>query len=326
MKNNVLKYSVLACAAALLFVSCDEFPPVNYSTPDTSKVYTDADFPGVEFTSIADLKAMYRNSPVDLGSGIYIKGQVISSDRDGNLYRTMYIEDDTGGIEIKMGTRNLYNEYKMGQWIYVDCNGLTIGTYGGMVQLGYKAAEGSSYDTAYIDIQYIIDTHIFKGEKDTVEPIVIPFSDITNTDYYGRYVTVENLVYGNEVFVIIYDDNDNSNYLSGTNTFGITTWSITEAGFSRYMEDGFNGYIAEADRDSYSPSAYNLSQYFYSSGDTSRRTALQIRTSGYARFADYEIPEAIRNGAVVNVTGILTVYSSNHQFLLNTDSDVVLAE
>ncbi|MCD8312616.1 MAG: DUF5689 domain-containing protein, partial [Bacteroidales bacterium] len=320
MKNTV-KYLAIAFLAGIFCMACDEFPPVHYSEPDPEKIYTDADFPISDFMTIADLKALYTNTPVDILTDVYIKGQVISSDEDGNLYRTMYIQDETGGIEIKMGTRNLYNEYKMGQWIYVWCKGLSIGNYGGMVQLGYKADESSSYDTAYIDVQYIIDTHIFKGVKGTIEPIEISASDITDSRYIGSYVTVPNMQYSNQVFVILYDDNDNSLYLSGTNTYGLTTWSITEVGFSRYMQDGFGGAIAEEDRSSYSPSAYNLSQYFNPVGDT--RTYLQIRTSGYARFADYQIDQRILDGATVNLTGILTKYNSNNQFLLNTDSDVV---
>ncbi len=321
MKRNTIY--LFAIAAAMLCAACDEFPPVNYDDPDPAKTYTDADFAGVIFTTIADLKAMYVRTPVDLGSGIYIKGQVISSDQDGNLYRTLYIQDETGGIEVKMGTRNLYNEYKMGQWLYIDCNGLTIGSYGGMIQVGYKSAAGSSYETAYIDIQLLIDTHIFKGKQDTIEPQVITSADITNEDMFGMYVTVPNMTYGNEIFTILYDDNDNSLYLSGRNTYGITTWAITSAGFERYMErDRFGGAVSASDVNNYSPSFYNVSQYFYSSD----KVDLQVRTSGYARFADYEIDPEIIAGATVNLTGILTYYNGNNQFLLNQVSDVVIVE
>ncbi len=318
MKN--IRFWALALVAAFLTIGCDEFPPVSYDDPDEEKVYTDSDFPGVTFTTIAELKAMYVNTPVDLGSGIYLKVQVTSSDRQGNLYRTMYIQDETGGMELKMGTRYLYNDYKQGQWLYIDCQHLTIGAYGGMLQLGYKSAD-SSYETAYIDIQYIIDTHIFKGAEDTIEPQVITSSQITDTDYIGRYVTVKGLTYGNQIFTILYDDNDNSTYLS-SGTYGVTTWAINEIGFARYMaKDRFGGAIAESEVGNYTASSYSVSQYF-----NVNNVDLQVRTSGYARFADTEIDEEILNGATVNLTGILTKYNNNNQFLLNDLDGVEIAD
>ncbi len=323
MKNTIfIRIWVLSLALfAFAFTACDEFPPVSYDDPQIHKVYTDEDFPGVIFTSIADLKAMYTNTPVDFGPGVWVKAQIVTSDREGNFYRSMYIQDETGAIELKMGTRNLYNEYKMGQWIYVHCTDLTIGNYGGMIQLGYKSAT-SQYETAYIDVQYIIDTHIFKGAEDTIEPILITSKEITDSDYYGRYVTIKGLTYGNRVFTILYDDDDNSTYLNKTNgNYGITTWAIDENGFARYMaRDRFGGALSESEAKNYSPSCYNVSQYFY----TSDNVALQVRTSGYSRFADTEIDPAIIDGALTDFTGILTYYSSNNQFVLNDLDGVVM--
>lgn len=43
---------------------------------------------------------------------------------------------------------------------------------------------------------------------------------------------------------------------------------------------------------------------------------VQIRTSGYSRFADTQIDEAILGGAPINVKGILTIYQGKAQFTL----------
>ena len=46
-------------------------------------------------------------------------------------------------------------------------------------------------------------------------------------------------------------------------------------------------------------------------------TEVQVRTSGYARFADTLIPEEVRAGsATVTFTGILTEYDGEAQFTL----------
>ena len=83
---------------------------------------------------------------------------MISEDRSGNVYKSLYIQDETGGIELKLGKNGLYNDYKLGQWVYVKCSGLTLGAYNGMVQLGWESND-SKYETSYIEVQYIIDTY-----------------------------------------------------------------------------------------------------------------------------------------------------------------------
>ena len=58
--------------------------------------------------------------------------------------------------------------------------------------------------------------------------------------------------------------------------------------------------------------AYSVSQYFKMGN-----TDVQVRTSGYARFADTEIPQDVLDGkATVSFTGILTEYKGAAQFTL----------
>jgi hypothetical protein len=143
------KFYILLSAVLAIVVSCEEFQPVftgQYPDPQEQYIYTDADFD--EFTSIADVKAMYAangSKPYLVREKCVIKGQVTTSDQVGNLYKTLYIQDETAGIEIKIGKNGLYNEYKLGQWIYVDCAGLTVGDYNGMINIGYAFANHNSF-------------------------------------------------------------------------------------------------------------------------------------------------------------------------------------
>jgi hypothetical protein len=58
--------------------------------------------------------------------------------------------------------------------------------------------------------------------------------------------------------------------------------------------------------------AYSVSQYFKMGN-----TDVQVRSSGYARFADTEIPQEVLDGtATVTFTGILTEYKGAAQFTL----------
>lgn len=175
--------------------------------------------------TILELKSLYKNAPVKIEDGIIIGGQVISEDRSGNIYKSIYIQDATGAIEVKIGKNSLYNDYKLGQWVYVKCSGLTLGAYNGMIQLGYEDASGE-YETSYLDVQYIIDTHIFRGELDTpLAPKKVAESDLLKEENLGCYVEIDGLKYGSvknpkgEIFCLIYIDSNkdkksNSNRIS----------------------------------------------------------------------------------------------------------------
>ena len=153
----------LAIALSFTVISCQEWEPVmgNQGEPaEPAAASLQAN------TTIAALKAMYQGKPVHIEQDIIIEGQVISSDASGNIYRSLYIQDNTGAIEVKIGNSALYNDYKVGQLIYVKCQGLVIGNYGGMLQIGADDPTGE-YETAYIDVKSLIATHVFKGPKGT---------------------------------------------------------------------------------------------------------------------------------------------------------------
>ena len=309
MKRYMFLFAVLLAG----LVSCEEFGPVftgEYENPAPYDIYTDADFDPDSFMSIADLKAMYEpGHPLVIEDDIVIKGQVTTSDEEGNFYRSLYIQDSTGGIELKLGKTGLYNVYKRGQWIYVKCKGLALGAYGRMVQLGYEDVTGN-YETSYIDVQLLIDLHVFRGKIDEpVEPVVVTSGDdIISEKYVGMYVTVKGLTYGNRVFCIVYDKNDNSLYLSD-DTHGIDTWAFSEEGFADYLT---KGYISNPE--DYEPAFYSVSQYFTLDG-----ADLQVRTSGYAKFADSKLASSgitDANAGKISLTGIMTVYNDNLQFVL----------
>jgi hypothetical protein len=317
------------------------------------KVYTDTtfeqQFPDAVRISIAELKHAFgpiSNTGVNSGWNntkymligedifegydVYIKGKVISNDEQGNVYKSLYIQDETAGIEIKIGKNGLYNEYKLGQWIYVDCDGLTIGDYNGMINIGYADPTGE-YETGYLEHSYIIDLHVFKGEyADPVEPVVIKEADLHKKVNLGRLVTIEDLKYDNHVFILAYvnpngnrkDYTNNCIFIDeeGPNNYGVTTWACSETKWKEYLNAGNFDCVEAAgttvgvlrNSTGIGSEAYSVSQYFKMGS-----TDVQVRSSGYSRFADTEIPEKILTGeATVSFTGILTEYKGAAQFTL----------
>lgn len=390
-----MKKSTIIIAALFAAVSCqslkEEFQPV-FSKPGDSgepyKVWTDQEvldnFGVTKFTTISELKGLYRThgTPIEINKDYVLRGEITTSDENGNVYREIYIQDQTGGLDLKIGKSSSYDDYKVGQVLYVYCNGLTLGEYGyksgnyggsGLLQLGmlgdewreYKLGflkEVPEYETAYIDLQYIIDSHIFRGgvlpEDMRIKPQVNPAAaDLTKDSMVGRLVTLENVTYGNsvggkEIFCLFYP-NPNLNHskaeawnrvflsspttrVSGEDyTFGITTWALTKDRFAILAKSGvwddveigdgsgtvgsamtsetnFGYVIPYKDEIISHPGAQSVSHYFMYDGKE-----VQVRTSGYSRFADTEIPADVRSGdRAISLTGILTRYQGSAQFTL----------
>lgn len=72
-----------------------------------------------------------------LPKGIIIEGVVISSDQEGNCFKSITIDDGTAGVQIKINSNPLYTNYPLGQRVFVKCDGLVLGDYGMLHQLGW---------------------------------------------------------------------------------------------------------------------------------------------------------------------------------------------
>lgn len=357
---NILLAAAIILPSSVLLNSCDEFTPVftgKYPEPESWEPVT------MEVThTIQELAAMYTpGQEFEIEDDIVIAGKVSTSDQAGNFYRSLYIQDETGGIELKMGKTGLYSEYKPGQTVYVRCKGLWLGMYGydeddryggsGMVQLGYEDPTGE-YETSYIEVQYLIDSHIYRGEEgDPIEPVVITESDLpgqwdtqATNKYVGTLVTLQNLTYGNEIFTLLYV-NPNLEHKASSNrvflsdeTHNVTTWAMSEQKVKEHLENGdwddvnvgnandyTHGTVGDPENKAnllrYATPA-NVSQYFYM-GDRD----IQIRTSGYCRFADLEIDPAVLSGEkTIDATGILTMYQGSVQFILLDQNGIEVNE
>lgn len=279
--------------------------------------------------TIKDLKALYTSgNPVHIEKDYIIAGQITTSDQAGNVYRSFYIQDQTGGIEIKIGRTGLYNDYKLGQWIYVKLDGLTLGAYEGMLQIGLDDPTGE-YETAYIDLPLIINQHVFRGKKDIpVSPKVITENELLLEENMGRYVTLENLTYGNEIFCLIYVDQNGDKKSSANRVFlsdktwGVNTWAMSQKKMQEYLDSGVWDTATTGDgsrtvaqlraENAIDVVANYVSQYF-KMGNYS----VQVRTSGYSKFADYELdPDVLKGTRTVTLTGILSNYRGAPQFTL----------
>lgn len=131
-KISKLITAVILVASIGTFSACKK-------TFDNPPGATDPDI--VANTSIAALKALHTSSGAYdvITSDLIISGIVVADDKSGNLYKQLYIQDATGGIQVLLDANSLYGSYPVGRRIFIRCKDLCISDYNGLIELGVKA-------------------------------------------------------------------------------------------------------------------------------------------------------------------------------------------
>ena len=139
-------------------------------------------------------------------------------------------------------------------------------------------------------------------------------------------------------------------------TWGVNTWAASKAKYIEYLESGVwdtavvgsgntkYGAITTAPRDYASQMGEKVIQSFGTDAELSYKeimvkyatanyvshyfkcgsTDVQVRTSGYSKFADQQLDDAILAGSPVSITGILSIYNGAAQFTLVYEPSVTV--
>lgn len=127
--------------------------------------------------SIAYLKSLYTGHNMLIDRELYVVGRVISSDQNGAFYKNVIIQDNTGGIVLRVDYGNYYRKFPVGTEINVACNSLTISDYGGQLQLGY----GNGYLT-----NSILATSLTTTETEMERPVP---QDLEIEEISAKYIS-----------------------------------------------------------------------------------------------------------------------------------------
>ena len=257
----------------------------------------------------------------------YIKGKVISSDRQGNIYKSLYIYDGTAAIELKL-YNGLYLDYLLdldnmkSQWVYVRLDGLYLGNYRMMLSIGGAPSDGINtagthkyYANSNLDNPRVAKLNVVAGEYVPLEASDILEVDASNytslgEDQLGRLVRFK----GIKVRYAGYPNQDgvtNPPLKSGTSSSSsenpYPSWIVTDWGTPRFGA----WYRWAYNRDNVRLYASVLISYNDAATSTAEAGIYGVRTSGYSQFAMKPIP---KDGAVGDVLGIYGVYGTQWNY------------
>lgn len=349
----------------LLFASCQK----TYDEPGPEKFWTQEELaaanPDYEFMTIWDFKERYYYSrtwpnmhgpnKVEIPDKVFISGKVISTDQPGNIYRSIYIQDETGAMELKIGLTGLYNDYKVGQRIFVRTDGLILGNYRYMLSLGSESSD-VAYANGYIDRVVEINRTIIKGEIEGFRPgdggyasdtIVVNSSNINtklrDPQDLGRLVRFEEIrsVWGrgegdgfsvNDVypsFLYSRTEGNVTSYQDYLFETVIAEWQAYLSGQTTVRPTSPRPGLSETEVDPPYPTwAFKgIGNNFYGSALFELGGKyMVVRSSGYSLFALVELP---KHNETIDMTAMYHKFSSGsggfmkYQLLLNTSNDVV---
>lgn len=158
----------------------------NFDNPPDNSNYD----PGLTVTnSLRELRLMngrfdYKTggATTTISGDIIVAGIVTADDRSGNLYKSINVEDSTGGMQVMIDAYSLYNSYPVGRKIYIRCRGLTLGYNGGTPVLGMGVSEQNAINAIPGSE---ITNHIVKADMGhVVTPKPVTLAQLAQTKNY----------------------------------------------------------------------------------------------------------------------------------------------
>ncbi|RKE98673.1 DUF5689 domain-containing protein [Ichthyenterobacterium magnum] len=285
MKTNKFLTLLLALVASIAITSCVEDD--DFSIPsdlgEEENIALQNILAGIadgtiDEVSIAELKAMYDSDPNNDGDNddaipfqvdtdIVVKGYVSSSDRTGNFYKEIYIQDNfenpTAAIKVIINQTDLYNKYNKGREVYIRLNpptnsnipnGLFIGeertgnnviTIGGGTETDQFGTTVTSLGTAQANSRMFRSTTTMD-----IVPLNISFDQISD-DNIGMFVQIDGVEFpdylSNENYFDPQEDFDTQRTLQACSGFSYSNFILETSSFSDFKNESLptgNGSIS----------------------------------------------------------------------------------
>ncbi len=171
---KLLRNISLPLIASLALFACER----DYDAP----LLTEPEYTGPAANiTISELRtqnaAATENTPIIITKDQVLKAVITGNDESGNIFKKIYLQDETGAIEMGVDQNSVYNYYPVGQTVYIDLNGLSISVFGGEQQLGHP--EGNLFRTPWEDFK----KHVSKDKwenLDKIKPFVLDDISIVN--------------------------------------------------------------------------------------------------------------------------------------------------
>lgn len=186
------KILTIFSVSAVLFLSCVKDD--DYSVPNI--LITEPNIPQEQITTFKAIKSLYEQAVnggnttvvIDDETDLYIEGFVVSSDKSGNFFEELIIQNKTDGsstdndprlgFKVDINVSSLSDIYQFGQKVYVKMDGLTIGETSGVITIG----KGDGVQVEQIQAAEYKNIVIRSNEIADIQPKISGLADLTEAD------------------------------------------------------------------------------------------------------------------------------------------------
>lgn len=129
--------------------------------------------------TIAEYKQIFAGTqnPVLIDIDYVIKAVVSGNDKTGNIYKQIYVQDETGGISIGCDQNSIATDYAEGQEVYIKLLGLAATSYGGQLQIGYIGTNANRLPYEIFKEKVLRNKWAVKGDP---KPKVVEIASLTD--------------------------------------------------------------------------------------------------------------------------------------------------
>lgn len=192
MKLNLISLSIF-----VLFISCEKDYEVPKSVTQNSTIEA-----STSMNSVISSLDSYEENIVTFSHDLIIEGYVVSSDKAGNFYNELIIQDKpenpTAGIALQIDESSLFERFPFGSKIFIQLNGLSIGYQNGVINLG--RINESEIETL---TEFLIDQHVFRSnETFNILPLNINLTAL-NSSHLNLYLGIDQMQFSKAFLVPI---------------------------------------------------------------------------------------------------------------------------
>jgi len=276
---------ILVLMASVAITSCvqDDDYTIPSSLGEEENIYLQDLLDNYTEVSFDYAKALYNSDPngdddnsdaipFEVENDVYVKGYISSSDKTGNFYKELYIqnsaENPTSAMKVILDQVDNYNQFNKGREVYIKLTGLFIGeerTGSGIITIGGDT-EFDQYGgtVTALNTNQIILSVLRSSTTEEIIPLVVTFSEITDA-HVGMFVQIDNVEFADDLNglryfnpIEVYDTARTLQICSGFNYEEFILETSSFADFKEYLLPTGNGSIKAVVSKTYDASSYIL--------------------------------------------------------------------
>lgn len=184
---KILLYLILIPLLAISCVRDFDAPPIPEPKYDGAAANT----------TIARVKELYASTTSDAPSVIesdYIINAIVTgNDISGNIYKQLYVKDNSGAINIGIDQNSMYANLRVGQELFIHLQGLSVVSYGGELQIGYSGTNANRIPWEIFESKAFLSGW---PNTDNAQPEVVKIGDLTPS-MVNKLVRLDNVYFVN---------------------------------------------------------------------------------------------------------------------------------